>query len=419
MKEQKTGIISSITLTRNGAGEITYATKNVPLLPSLTDGAKTYAYNGAGEVSGYVYDKMGRLTADGNRTYTWDLASRLTSYTDGGSTTSFTYDGLGMRVTRTTGGATRSYVFNYALGLPSISVVRQGGVDLRYYVHLPGGRLLYSAEAADNSRRFYHFDEMGTTLFLTGESGTVTDSYGITPYGEMTAKTGTTDNSFTFIGAYGVMQEGDTGLYHMKFRYYDSITSRFISRDPVKSIHPKQMNPYQYASENPLRYLDPMGLNSELNRMNDRIEYLEKWFKDGGAYGAGSIGEKLNESYREELQELRKKRKAHRDSVRAKFIKLFDSVHAKLIKRLYNLPPKYDFVPEDAFPGKDTVFIKHFILPGLGISLESFFDLNDKPEDRKYETDFLPIPATPDFPIPEGDGGDPTDWMGYVSEKVL
>lgn len=203
---------------------------------------------------------MGRLLSDDTRAYTWDLASRLTSFKEV-STTTFTSDGFGMRLSRTAGVTTQEYVWNYAFGLPSISVVRQpAGGDLRYYIHLPGGTLLHSIEAADDTRRFYHSDEMGTTLFLTDDLGVITDTYGITPYGMVTAKTGSTDNPFTFLGAYGVMQEGDTGLYYMRARYYDSATNRFVSRDPVKSIAPKQINPYLYAADNPLRYVDASGL---------------------------------------------------------------------------------------------------------------------------------------------------------------
>ena len=262
--EEKSGVISSIGLTRDSAGNIIAATRDVPLMPDLPTDTKTFSYDEASQITGDTYDEMGRLTEDDTRAYTWDLASRLTSLTEGGSTTNFTYDGFGMRLSRKAGVTTTEYVWNYAFGLPSISVVRQpAGGDLRYYIHLPSGILLHSIEAADDTRRFYHSDEMGTTLFLTDDLGAITDTYGITPYGMVTAKIGSTENPFTFLGAYGVMQEGDTGLYYMRARYYDSTTSRFVSRDPVKSIEPKQINPYLYAADNPLRYVDPSGLHRD------------------------------------------------------------------------------------------------------------------------------------------------------------
>ena len=45
----------------------------------------------------------------------------------------------------------------------------------------------------------------------------------------------------------------------MRARYYDSASGRFISRDPVKGIGPKSINPYQYALGNPKHYSDPTG----------------------------------------------------------------------------------------------------------------------------------------------------------------
>jgi RHS repeat-associated protein len=127
-------------------------------------------------------------------------------------------------------------------------------------VYLPDGSLLYSVEAADNRRRFYHFDEAGSTTYLTDDAGAVTDSYGMGPYGESITRSGNAENPFTFAGERGVMQEGDTGLYYMRARYYDSTTARFLSPDPLRSAAPGSLNPYPYADANPLLFDDPLGL---------------------------------------------------------------------------------------------------------------------------------------------------------------
>jgi RHS repeat-associated protein len=288
------GNLSSITLTRDAAGQITVANRSVSLDPDPDLGTESFTYNDASEVSGYTYDNMGRLTSDGSRTYTWDLASRLVSYTEGGSTTDFTYDGFGMVLTR----GRQEYVWNYGLGLPSISVLREGGQDVRYYVHTPDGKLLYSIEAINNSRRFYHFDEIGSTLFLTDDTGTVTDSYAYTPYGVLTDSSGTTDNPFTYIGQYGVMQVGTTGLYRMRQRVYDSSTQRFVSREPIfDRIHPLTANPYQYAAGNPVSFIDPNGEDPQTdtaglaaNVVSVLSETFEQTASTSGVKTAGKAG---------------------------------------------------------------------------------------------------------------------------------
>ena len=261
------GSLSSISLTRDSVGRIVSAVRNVPQTPSVASlEDATLTFDAASQVTSFSYDNTGRLTGDGRRTYTWNLASRLIRYTEGATVVDFTYDGLGNRLSRRESGATRSYVWNYALTIPSVSIERAGVNDRRYFVHAPNGDLLYSIEAADNSRRYYHFDEMGNTLFITDSNGSVIGSYAYGPYGTLAGSTGVLDNEFTYQGQLGVMADGSTGLYYMGARYYDSASGRFISRDPVRTIGPRTVNAYGYALGNPLRFVDPLGLEGSFER---------------------------------------------------------------------------------------------------------------------------------------------------------
>jgi RHS repeat-associated protein len=258
--------VSSIAVQRDGRGQITSETRNVPVQATPDPGSLPFGYDGASQVSGYSYDALGRLAGDGSRSYTWDLASRLTSYADSAASVSLTYDAFGRRTSRTRVGVTQNYVWNYALRLQSISIVRQGGTDLRYYVHTPGGALLYSIEAAGNTRHFYHFDEAGNTIYLTDDNANVTDAYAYTPYGMPLKQTGNTDNPFTFAGQLGAMQELAAGLYYMRARYYDPASAHFISGDPaLRSPVPNETNAYTFARMNPLLFGDPSGLSAQIN----------------------------------------------------------------------------------------------------------------------------------------------------------
>jgi len=259
---QRLQAAGEITIRRDADGKTISADRTARYIPDPAAGALTLAYDAAHQSFASTSDALGRVTADGPRTYDWDLASRLKSYAGPDGTASFTYDGLGQRISRSAGGVTRNYVLNYALPLPSVAVERDGTNDLRYYVWHPDGRLLYSVEGASNARRFYHFDETGSALLITDDAGAVIDSYAITPYGETVQRTGTIDNPFTFQGEHGVMQEGATGLYYMRARWYDSASARFLSKDPVPLLSPRTMSPYQYALSDPMRYLDPAGLSS-------------------------------------------------------------------------------------------------------------------------------------------------------------
>ena len=264
------GTLSSVVLTRDGNGQITDAVRTSPLSATIAAGANTLTgFDAASQITGFGYDELGRRTSDDTRTFVWDSGSRLMAYTQGGETIDFDYDAMGRLLSRAESGTTRSFVWNDALDLPSVSIERQNGNDLRYYVHRPGGQLLYSIEATDDRRTDYHFDEMGNTLFLTDDAAAVTASYAYSPYGELLSSAGSIDNGFTWQGQFGVMHAGES-LYYMRARYYDGAFGRFISRDPARLIGPREANPYQYALANPLKFVDPTG-NRSLNVDGSRV----------------------------------------------------------------------------------------------------------------------------------------------------
>ena len=52
-----------------------------------------------------------------------------------------------------------------------------------------------------------------------------------------------------------------TGLTYLNARYYDPVTSRFLSPDPKLDVmDPKTLDPYRYAGNNPVFYSDTTGL---------------------------------------------------------------------------------------------------------------------------------------------------------------
>ena len=271
------GTLGSIQLTFDANGRITSADRNLPVMPTLQDGSDQFSFNAAGQLVSATYDSMGRVTAQGSRNYTWNLASEMTAFADPVNSGTMTYDGaLGEMWSTTSSGAEQTFVFNYATHYPSLCIVRQSGADRRYYVYLPDGELLYSIDAKDGSRSFSHFDEMGNTAFLTDGSGALTDSYGITPYGEVVDHVGTSDNPFTWQGQYGTMQQG-AGLFYMRSRHYDAATARFLSLDPDMDAEPQTSEPYAYGRGNPMLYTDPFGsgwFDGIIKAVKDAITYI-------------------------------------------------------------------------------------------------------------------------------------------------
>ena len=257
------GSIIDLEYTLNAAGEIAkIAVAALPLAPGVIEAKASRKFNSAAEIAspGYTYDTRGRLTASPGHAFAWDGASRLKRIDQ----VTLTYNGRGDLLTRTAAGTTTRYFYNYAIGRPPIVAEKdEAGPFSRYYVWTPGGRLLYSIDAATNAPSFYHFDRVGSTLAVSDVRGVTTDTYAYSPFGQPLGRTGSSTQPFTYVGAFGVRVEG--GLYHMRARYYDPVSARFLSRDsqgPVLS-DPGSLDPYAYANQNPSRYVDPTGADGE------------------------------------------------------------------------------------------------------------------------------------------------------------
>ncbi|HKU80908.1 MAG TPA: RHS repeat-associated core domain-containing protein, partial [Candidatus Tumulicola sp.] len=260
IREAASTTLSSIALSRDARGLVTQAVRNVPLaIPpeTLATFAVSHTYDAAGQIKEFAYDAMGRRVSDGTRAYEWDLASRLKTYVSGGTTHTFTHNAAGWLASWTRAGITRDFVWNFALSLPSISVVRSAGGDLTYFVHTPAGELLHAIDAS-GARRYYHFDEMGNTLFVTDDTGAIVEKYAYSEYGTTVTSTGQNDQLFLFEGRYGVVHLGN-GLRAARMRVYDSFSNAFLSRDPRIHASPRLASPYAYAAGNPLQYYDVTG----------------------------------------------------------------------------------------------------------------------------------------------------------------
>jgi RHS repeat-associated protein len=72
-------------------------------------------------------------------------------------------------------------------------------------------------------------------------------------------------------------------LYYNRYRDYDSSTGRYIQADPIGLEG--GANPYLYARANPLRYTDPLGLESPTLVLDQLATLQEQGKYDGQAAG--------------------------------------------------------------------------------------------------------------------------------------
>jgi RHS repeat-associated protein len=254
------------------------------------------AYNANGAVTN-ITARYNGMTLDS--AFTWDYEGRLKSYSGEHQTNlwfvappipsslAFKYDALGGRIARTgPSGGEKIHVLDQAAELKNVLVERAAdGTIERYYIYAPGFGLVAHIDA-NGTARYYHGDHLGSTIALTDASGNVTDQFNYTPYGELMARTGSTDTPYTFCGRHGVYWEGGA-LYHMKARYYRADIARFISPDPLGIAG--GVNLYAYANGDPIRFLDALGLcaqKSDWTIIKDNYVRMGEHNKQGPAIGA-------------------------------------------------------------------------------------------------------------------------------------
>lgn len=109
-----------------------------------------------------------------------------------------------------------------------------------------------------STSNYYHYDRIGTTRALTAANQTTSDTAVYSAFGEKTASTGTTVNSFGYVGSLGYFANSHS--VSVRRRDYRAMLGRWLSSDPV--FRQKEKTQYCYARNEPLTRNDPSGLAS-------------------------------------------------------------------------------------------------------------------------------------------------------------
>jgi len=114
--------------------------------------------------------------------------------------------------------------------------------------------------ATNGSVTYVHTDGLGSPVAKTDASGNVISRTRYEPYGYVAS------GDQPAIGFTGHVNDVDTGLTYMQQRYYDPVAGRFLSIDPVvaNTDNGGSFNRYDYANNNPYKFIDPDGRDPQL-----------------------------------------------------------------------------------------------------------------------------------------------------------
>lgn len=109
--------------------------------------------------------------------------------------------------------------------------------------------------AAKTTVTYIHSDILGSVIAKSNVYGRITERTDYEAYGEQT------NGQKAGIGYTGHLEAPELGLTYMQQRYYDPSIGRFYSNDPVgfNTANLMTFNRYAYANNNPYKYVDPDG----------------------------------------------------------------------------------------------------------------------------------------------------------------
>ena len=214
----------------------------------------------------YTWDNNGNLLTDGANSYTYNTANQLTALSGPLGSSTFSYNGLGDRLSQNG--------VNYTLDLNAgLTQVLSDGTNTYLYGL---GRI---AENQGGVNEYYLGDALGSVRQLVRDGGEITLARTYEPYGDLAQATGTAQTDYDFTGEF----TDSSGLVYLRARYYAPDTGRFFQQDPWDGVSeiPASLNPYLYGLNNPTRYTDPNGENPLA-----ALGALALWVGKGVAVGA-------------------------------------------------------------------------------------------------------------------------------------
>jgi RHS repeat-associated protein len=111
---------------------------------------------------------------------------------------------------------------------------------------------------------FYHSDHLGSSSLITDGTGHTVQHIEYIPFGEtfIEERNSTWNTPYKFNAK---ELDEETGLYYYGARYYDPRTSVWLSVDPLAEKNVGS-TPYAYCANNPIRYIDPTGMDTVPNK---------------------------------------------------------------------------------------------------------------------------------------------------------
>ncbi len=202
----------------------------------------------------YLFDADGFLSQRGADTFHYNARGQLVQAVIASQTITYSYDGLGRRVSREDNTGTTQYLYGDPSSILVTAMRAPTGEFSALYYDTAG--LLIAIERG-GTRYYVATDQVGTPRVVTNDSGVIVKVLAVDSFGRILTDT---NPAFTLpLGYAGGLADAVSGLVHFGRRDYDVTSGRWTARDPAL-FAAGQDNLYVYVGNNPISQRDPSGL---------------------------------------------------------------------------------------------------------------------------------------------------------------
>jgi RHS repeat-associated protein len=289
------GLLSRFTYDYNSIGQITSWIQDVTgsSLKTVTPGYDNAAQltsalvstnGGSSTLFSYAYDLAGNRTFETigattvrswhngvnqlvgkdtgwtalSRGYEWDPEGRLAAIGTGGRRTELYYNGFGeLAYVIEKNSGTKIYEYWLIRGTDRILEERKVYPNQTYQYYFLYDHGYY--DGASNSNVYWYRDHESSVREAANSQGLIMDHFGYDPYGRMNLPASKT--SIPFFGFAGMLYHEDHAINLASYRAYDPDLGRWLSPDPIEESG--GLNLYRYCSNDPVNYIDSLGLCPE------------------------------------------------------------------------------------------------------------------------------------------------------------
>jgi RHS repeat-associated protein len=304
------GVTASFAYDYDSMGRLLTVTKDGNLVESYgydLSGTRTSETNALRGFVGrpFSYSDEDHLLTAGSATYAYDLDGFLTTKTDGGDVTTYSYssrgelldvtlpddtvveyvhDPLGRRIAKKVDRAiTEKYLWQ---GLTRLLAVYDSSNELLMRFEYADSRMPLAMKSAGNTY-YLTYDQVGSLRVVADSAGNVVKRIDYDSFGNIIADTNPAlEVPFGFAGG---LYDPDTELVRFGFRDYDPDIGRWTAKDPI-FFAGGDTDLYGYVLNDPINLIDPDGLKNWGKVVTGGLMTASGMFKAAGGTALAVFG---------------------------------------------------------------------------------------------------------------------------------